>query len=703
MRFYIPALLVLLILQACNRQKDSNVEHAYTNELINETSPYLLQHAHNPVNWKAWSDKTLEEAQQKQKLLLISVGYAACHWCHVMERESFEDSTVAAVMNANFINIKVDREERPDVDQVYMNAIQLMKGRGGWPLNVIALPDGRPIWAETYVPKDQWIAALQQIQDLYEDSPEKLVDYASRLEEGIKSIDLVTINTGQIDFSSLKTDSILDDWSRRFDTKNGGMEQAPKFMMPNNYHFMLRYAFENKDEALMEFVNTTLTNIAYGGVYDHIGGGFARYSTDVKWHIPHFEKMLYDNAQLVSLYSDAYSITPNPLYKEVVYESLEYIRQEMTHQTGAFYSSWDADSKGPDGELEEGTYYTYAKKELDSILGPDAKLFGEYYNVNSYGKWQEEGSYVLIRKKDDATILNEFGIDQASLDAKKVVWKKTLLDYRNGRPKPGLDDKTLTSWNALMLKGYVDAYRVFGEEAFLQTALKSANFLKEHQILEDGRLWHVYKNGASSINGYLEDYSALTQSYLSLYEVTLDQQWLDLALKVTNYARVHFMDQDSRLYYFTSDQDTQLVSRSQEYRDNVIPSSNSMMAKNLLLLGHYFDLPEFIEDAQTMLHNVQPEIAQYPSGFSNWLDLALNFKGDYYELVVVGDLAEETIKEVNKQYIPNKLIAGSVGKNDAALLKNRWVEGETFIYVCVNNTCKLPVTTLEKALPLMGY
>ncbi len=703
MRFYIPVLFVFVVLQACNGQKNSQVEYAFTNELINETSPYLLQHAHNPVNWKAWSDKTLAEAEQKQKLLLISIGYAACHWCHVMEHESFEDSTVAAVMNANFINIKVDREERPDVDQVYMNAIQLMKGRGGWPLNVIALPDGRPVWAETYVPKDQWIASLQQIQDLYEDSPEKLIDYAARLEEGIKSIDLVNINTGQIDFSTLNTDSILNNWSKRFDNKNGGMEQVPKFMMPNSYHFMLRYAFENKDEALMQFVNTTLTKIAYGGVYDHVGGGFARYSTDAKWHIPHFEKMLYDNAQLVSLYSDAYSITPTPLYKEVVYESLEYIKQEMTHQSGAFYSSWDADSKGPNGELEEGTYYTYSKKELDSILGDDFKLFGQYYNVNAYGKWQEENSYVLIRKKDDSEILEEFKIDQSTLDAKKISWKKTLLDYRNQRPRPGLDDKTLTSWNSLMLQGYIDAYRVFNEDVFLETALKNAHLLKDNQILDDGRVWHVFINGASSVNGYLEDYAGLASAYISLYEVTLDQQWLDLSLKITNYARAHFIDLDSRLYYFTSDEDTKLVSRSLDYRDNVIPSSNSIMAKNLLKLGHYFDLPEFIEDSQTMLHNVQPEINQFPSGYSNWLDLALNYQGDYYELVVVGDSAEEMIKEFHQQYIPNKLIAGSVVKNDAPLLKNRWVEGETFIYVCVNNTCKLPVTTIEKALPLMGY
>lgn len=694
--------LLATLLVACDSNNNTVENFAYTNALVNETSPYLLQHAHNPVNWYAWNDSTLAKAKRENKLMLISVGYAACHWCHVMERESFEDTAVAAVMNANFVNIKVDREERPDVDQVYMNAIQLMKGRGGWPLNVIALPDGRPIWAETYVPKDEWKRALQQIQDLYEDSPEKLVDYAARLEAGIRSLNLVQINRDEIDFSTLKTDSIVDSWAEKFDLKDGGLAQAPKFMMPNNYHFLLRYAVETKDEQLLDFVKLTLKKMAYGGVYDHVGGGFARYSTDMKWHIPHFEKMLYDNAQLVSLYSDAYLVNPDPLYKEVVNESLQYVANEMTHQNGAFYSSLDADSKTPDGELEEGTYYVYTEQEIDSLITDGAKLFKDYYNINTYGKWEND-QYVLIRRQDDASFLADNDLDAQALADYKSGWKQTLLDFRNTRARPGLDDKSLTSWNGLMLKGYLDAYRVFNEERFLEAATKNANFIKNEQMRNDGGLWHSYKDGKSTINGYLEDYAAVIDAFIGMYETTFDQSWLDSARSLMEYAQAHFGYSDARLFYFTSDQDSQLVSRSIEYRDNVIPASNSIMAHNLLRLGHYFDQPDWIKDAQTMLHNIVPEVKAYPSSFSNWMQLARNFQQDYYELVVVGPNAKSLLDQIDKTYIPNKMVAASTTASEAPLLKGRFVAGETFVYVCVNNTCKLPVTTVEKALPLMGY
>ena len=700
---YLFSILAALILLACNSNPNTVEDFAYTNALVNETSPYLLQHAHNPVDWYAWNDSTLAKAKRENKLMLISVGYAACHWCHVMERESFEDTAVAAVMNANFINIKVDREERPDVDQIYMNAIQLMKGRGGWPLNVIALPDGRPVWAETYVPKDEWKRALSQIQTLYEDSPERLVDYAARLEAGIKSLDLVEINRNEVDFSALKTDSIVAAWSNRFDDKDGGIAQAPKFMMPNNYHFLLRYAVETKNKDLLDFVQLTLKKMAFGGVYDHVGGGFARYSTDMRWHIPHFEKMLYDNGQLVSLYSDAYLVDPNPLYKEVVYETLNYINEEMTHESGAFYSSLDADSKSPDGELKEGAYYVYTEAEIDSLITDRPELFKSYYNINDYGKWEEEGAYVLIRQETDEQFTAANNLSQAQLNGLKSLWKQKLGVYRNTRPRPGLDDKSLTSWNGLMLKGYLDAYRVFNEPQFLEAATNNANFLKDKQLKADGGLWHSYKDGKSTINGYLEDYATVIDGFIAMYETTFDEQWLNLAKSLLEYAQEHFGYTDSRLFYFTSDQDAQLVSRSIEYRDNVIPASNSIMAHNLLKLGHYFDQPDWIKDAQTMLHNVLPEVAAYPTSFSNWMQLGRNFQNEFYELVVVGPQAEEVLAEINKTYIPNKMIAASTTESDAPLLKNRFIEGETFVYVCVNNTCKLPVRTAAEALPLMGY
>ena len=361
--------------------------HPYTNDLINETSPYLLQHAHNPVNWKPWNEETLAQAKEENKLILISIGYSSCHWCHVMEKESFEDTLVANLMNDRFINIKVDREERPDVDNVYMNAVQLMTGRGGWPLNAVALPDGRPVWGGTYFPKEDWINSLEQITAIYEEDPNKLVEYADKLETGIKGMDIVMPNPNKPVFEKETLQASLQSWARSWDTRQGGQNRAPKFMMPNNYHFLLRYSFQNQDQEILEYVNTTLEQIAFGGVNDHVGGGFARYSTDMKWHVPHFEKMLYDNGQLVSLYSDAFLATGNELYKETVYETLDFIAREMTTEEGGFYSALDADSLNPEGELEEGAFYVWTKEELTQLIGEDFPLFAEYYNINSYGKW----------------------------------------------------------------------------------------------------------------------------------------------------------------------------------------------------------------------------------------------------------------------------------------------------------------------------
>lgn len=671
--------------------------HKYTNELVNETSPYLLQHAHNPVDWKGWNDATLQKAKDEKKLIIISIGYAACHWCHVMERESFEDSTVAAIMNRDYISIKVDREERPDVDQIYINAVQLMTGSAGWPLNVITLPDGRPVWGGTYFKKTDWMEALERMQEIYKSDPQKLIDYADKLEEGIKSMDLITINTEDVDFAKYPTKTLIDSWSKNFDKTFGGINRSPKFMMPNNYQYLLRNAFQNDNKELLDQVELTLDKIAYGGVYDQIGGGFSRYSVDEKWHIPHFEKMLYDNAQLVSLYSDAYLVTKKPLYKEVVFETLDYIAREMTTPEGAFYSSLDADSKSETGELEEGAYYIYTKEELQDILKADFDLFKEYYNINSFGKW-EDNHYVLIRDKSDIEISEKNGITIEVLNEKKKKWKKTLLNYRNKRDKPRLDDKTLTSWNGLMLKGYVDAYKAFQQPKHLDAALKNANFIKNNLLQKNGALYRTYKNGKSSINGYLEDYASVIEAYIDLYEVTMDEQWLTLSKQLTDYTFTNFFDSDKSMFYFTSKEDPALVARTFEYRDNVIAASNSIMAKNLYKLSHYYDETNYANTARQMLKNVTKEMEQYPSGFSNWLDLLENYQDNYFEIVVVGKNASEKINEINQYYIPNKLVAGSTKGGNSPLLEGRYVEGETLIYVCVNNACKLPVRETNKAI-----
>jgi len=674
--------------------------HPFTNDLVHETSPYLLQHAHNPVNWKAWNAKTLEEAKNNNKLMLISIGYAACHWCHVMEHESFEDSLVAKVMNDNFINVKVDREERPDVDQIYMNAVQLITGRGGWPLNVIALPDGRPIWGGTYFKKDQWLSALNQISNLYKEDPQKLNEFASKLEEGINSMNLVALNTDEPVFEKSIVDASVNNWSNLFDHDNGGLRRAPKFMMPNNYHFLLRYAFQSDDENLMEFVNLTLTKMAYGGVYDHVGGGFSRYSVDSLWHVPHFEKMLYDNAQLVSLYSDAYLVNRNPLYKDVVTETLSFVEREMMNDIGAFYSSFDADSKNALGELEEGAYYIWQVEELKQALNNDFDLFADYYNINDFGLW-ENNNYVLIRKDDDVSILSKYQISSEVMIDKKKYWKQTLLNFRNKRPKPRLDDKTLTSWNALMLKGFVDAYRVFQNRHYLDIAIKNAEFILAYQFREDGGLNHNFKNGKSTINGYLEDYALTIDAFLGLYEQTLNDKWLFISRDLANYVFDHFQDDTSKMFYFTSDQDADLVSRSIEYSDNVIPASNSVIAKNLFKLSHYFDNDHYSKTAMTTLNNVRPEFQQYGSGYSNWMDLMLSYTYPFYEVAIVGKDAFSKLSELNSYYLPFKIIAGDIKENKLPLLESRYVDDETFIYVCVDNSCKLPVSETKQALGLL--
>ncbi len=696
-------LFALAILLSCNGQKQNpESQHQHTNALINETSPYLLQHAHNPVDWHAWNDETLEKAKSENKLMLISVGYSACHWCHVMEDECFEDSLVAEVMNKNFINIKVDREERPDIDKAYMSAVQLMNnGAGGWPLNAITLPDGKPVWgAGTYIPKNQWTNILTKIAELYNEDPDKLHQQANNVEQGIKSMSLVSLNTEAPVFENELVEQAVKNWSKNFDPKYGGINPAPKFMMPNNYRFLMRYAFQHDDKDLLNFVNYTLKKIAYGGVFDQLGGGFSRYSVDEKWHVPHFEKMLYDNAQLVSLYADAYLLTKDDLYKSIVEETLNYVKNEMTTAEGAFYSSLDADSKTPEGELEEGAFYVWKKDTLRTILKDDFAIFSDYYSINNYGLW-EHGNYVLIRKDDDADIIKKHKLSQTDLDQKKIAWKSSLLEVRNNRAKPRLDDKALASWNGLMLQGYIDAYRVFQNETYLDAALKNANFIINKMLRTDGGLNHTYKNGESKINGYLEDYVTVIQAFISLYENTLDEKWLNTANNLANYVFIHFHDDSSNMFYYTSDEDNALVARNIEFYDQVIPSGNSIMAKNLFKLAHYYDNEHFRDTAIAMLNNVKPNITDYPSSFSNWLDLMLNYTNPYYEVAIVGKDVKQKLNELNKEYLPNKLIAGSASENNMPLLKSRYNPDNTLIYVCVNKACKLPVSETDKAIKFL--
>lgn len=691
-----------LLLASCGEDKNTAVnEHRYTNDLVHETSPYLLQHAHNPINWQGWNPETLSYASETNQLMIVSIGYAACHWCHVMEKESFEDTTVAAVMNDRFVSVKVDREERPDVDQVYINAVQLMTGNAGWPLNVITLPDGRPVWGGTYFKKEQWLQAIEQVADLYDEDPSKLVAYADRLEEGIKSMDLIELNTDEVDYSKFDNGPLTAFWKQRFDTINGGTKGAPKFMMPSDWSLLLREGVEQQDQELLDQVKLTLDKMAYGGLYDHIGGGFARYSVDPYWHVPHFEKMLYDNAQLVSLYSQAYQVFHDPHYQEIVEGILTFVQREMTHPEGMFYSSLDADSEEEDGSLVEGAFYSFSMEELQNLLGEAFEDFATYYNVNEKGLWEEEGVYVLFRDQDDISFAAARGWSLQELQINKAAWNEKVFLYRSNRISPRLDNKSLTSWNAWMIKGYLDAYRAFGNNDYLEAALKNAHFVKDQQNYDGDRLWHSYKEGNSTIPGYLEDYAAVIMAFIELYEVTLDFNWLQSAYALANTCFDRYFDPESGMFYFTASDADPLLTRSIEYRDNVIPASNSVLAKGLFLLAHHFDDKRMATTARQMLQNVQKELEQYPSGFSNWQDLLKNYQNKFYEIVVVGPEAISVANEFNLRYMPNSMIAGSTTPGEAPLLKGRYAEGRTMIYVCVNNTCKLPVDNVDAAVQLL--
>ena len=687
--------IVVFILISCDDDMNKG------NNLKNETSPYLLQHVENPVNWNPWDKKYLDKAKKENKLVIISIGYASCHWCHVMERESFQDSTVAKLMNDKFISIKVDREERPDIDQVYMNAIQLITGSGGWPLNVITLPDGRPIWGGTYFSKGQWISALKQISEIYETEPEKFISYANRVQEGINTLNDVVMQTDS--FENIDIDKYSKLLLKNIDEEFGGFNGAPKFMMPNNLNFLLRYSVQEKQEKSKDKILSTLDKMAYGGIFDHVEGGFSRYSVDERWHIPHFEKMLYDNGQLMSLYSVGYKISDKDLYKDVVYKIHEYIDSEMKDISGGYYSSLDADSKLDDGTYAEGEYYSWEKEELERIIGENFDLFSEYYNVNDNGFWEEENKYVLIRSISDIEFINKNKLDSATFQKIKSEWIYKLKLAKIDKKKPSLDYKIITSWNGLMISGYVDAYKSFNDEIFKNEAINAGEFIFKNLIKKDGGLHHNFVNGKSKINGYLEDYATVIQASLDLYEVTLNQKWIERALNLSEYVLSNFSGVESELFYFTSSQDEDLISRSVEFRDNVIPSSNSIMAKNLFRLYHYFDKQEYYEKAQNMSLSVTAEFETYPSGYTNWFDLIYNFKSNYYEIAVVGENSIKQVEEINKKYIPNKLIIGSKSENNLPLLKNRYVEGKTLIYVCVNKACKMPTEDLDEALSLIKY
>jgi uncharacterized protein len=663
------------------------------NHLRGETSPYLLQHLNNPVDWHPWGQEALEKAADEDKPILVSIGYSACHWCHVMEKESFQDEKVAEIMNDSFVCIKVDREERPDIDHMYMTAVQLLGGRGGWPLNCFALPDSRPFWGSTYLPREQWIDILMQVRGLYRERKDELVVQAESLTKGISQANFIRPGRLQTGFQREDAVKVFNNIIRHMDRKEGGTLGAPKFPLPVNLEFLLHYHHHYHNEAALQQVEVSLEKMAMGGIYDQAGGGFARYSTDDKWKVPHFEKMLYDNGQLVSLYSNAWKITGNPLFRDVVYQTVEFVDRELTAPEGTFYSALDADSEG-----EEGKFYVWREEEIDAIIpAADLPVVKEYYQVGKKGLW-EDGRNILLRTDNDEEFYRRMNISPEAFRETIERARKLLLQARSGRIRPGLDHKVLASWNALMIHGLADAFAAFGDESFLYRAKKATGFLLENHLTPEGKLFRSLRGESRPIDGFLEDYALFIRSLIRLWEVSMDPNFLQKAGLLTEYVITNFTSSSTRLFSFSSRHGESLKTEYFEVYDNVIPSSNSVMAINLLHLSNFFEQPEWSRRSANILSDMSPLLADQGINLANWGRLLLYNIHPLFTLAICGPEAGKGIIEVNRQYLPNLIVAGTAGESDIPVFRDRVRGGETWFYVCSMGSCKMPVQDLGPAL-----
>ncbi|MBF9238208.1 thioredoxin domain-containing protein [Hymenobacter sp. BT683] len=688
-----------------------------TNRLAQETSPYLQQHAHNPVDWYPWGTEALSRAQAEQKPILVSIGYAACHWCHVMERESFENKAVAAVMNAHFVCIKVDREERPDVDQIYMDALHAMGLQGGWPLNVFLTADAKPFYGGTYFTKGNWVKLLENIGQAYagehrdelEQSAERFMEVigTSDLQKykrqnqaqasvnddttGMRAVGLVPPTT-PAEVSEEEFKLLVHNLGVKFDREHGGLNHAPKFPMPSIWRFLLRAHAVSGSTVLLNQTVLTLREMALGGIYDQVHGGFARYSVDEEWLAPHFEKMLYDNGQLVSLYSEAFQVTQDELFREVVYDTIEFIRLELTNPDGGFYSSLDADSEG-----QEGLFYTFTKEELREIIGDEEPLFSAYYQCTAAGNW-EHGRNILHRRQTDEAFAAAHQLAPGVVPELVAEWKQKIMAVRATRVRPGLDNKVLTGWNALMLQGLTDAYRAFAEPEFLVVAERNARFI-EANLRDEQRLYRTSKNGQHSINGFLEDYALVIQAYISLYEVSFAETWLREAETLTEYVLNNFFDPTETQFFYTDSSAEPLIARKKELFDNVIPASNSVMAHNLRRLGRHLENARYVDLAAAMLAQVRHLVVKEPQHLSNWAALYAALLRPGAEVAIIGPDAESFREELNRPFLFDTIVAGTERRSDLPLLEllKPGPEGQTAVHVCRNQACLAPVYSVAAA------
>lgn len=663
------------------------------NRLIHASSPYLLQHAYNPVAWFEWGDEALQKAKAEDKPILVSIGYSSCHWCHVMERECFEKENIAKVMNDHFVCIKVDREERPDIDQIYMEAVQALGINGGWPLNVFLTPDQSPFYGGTYFPPQNWVQVLTGIHTSFVQKRKDVDESAQSLREHLSRNDIDRFrqkkeNTNLINDLS----SIFKKLEERFDETWGGLDKAPKFVMPSVWHWLLRYHHITKNERALNQTLLTLKRLAAGGIYDQIGGGFSRYSVDKEWFAPHFEKMLYDNAQLLSLYSEAFSITQDPEFKKIIDETFAWLRREMTDSNGAFFSALDADSEG-----EEGKFYVWTQHQLDALLNDDSALLSEYYSAEVNGNW-EHGNNILWRTVSDDAFLKKNNLSTEEFSNRLAQAKQTLLSEREKRPRPGLDDKAITAWNAMMITGLTDAYKALGDKKFLEAAIKNMHFIEQYLIV-DGTIHRSYKGKRSTVMGFLDDYAYVIQACTRLYYVTFDENWLHQAEAFTKQTLDHFLDPHDGFFYYASKHAEKLIANKKDIFDNVIPSSNSVMAQNLFQLGILLDHAEWRLQAETMASSLGHLTIQEPNYMSNWAIVYSEIRKGLAEFVIVGEDVETLRLQFQKHFKPFVLSMGTKDASNLPLLQDKSkLLNRSTIYVCYDKTCKAPVHSLKEAM-----
>ena len=663
------------------------------NKLIASSSPYLLQHAYNPVDWNPWSEEAFARARNEDKPVLISIGYSACHWCHVMEHESFENDRIAEIMNSHFICIKVDREERPDVDSIYMDAIHALGINGGWPLNVFTTPEQKPFYGGTYFPAERWEQLLLNISSAWKNDKDNLLESAEALTEAISNSESLKLTSaGKISPDIKGLEAIAAGLKSQFDRSYGGITGAPKFPMPSIWHFLLRAGNLINDKEILAQVELTLDSMSAGGIYDQLGGGFSRYSVDERWFAPHFEKMLYDNAQMLSLYSDAWRFFKKDNYKQTVYGITDFLLRELQSPETAFYSALDADSEGA-----EGKFYVWSYDEIKSTAGEDAGIFIDYYNISKHGNW-EHGNNILYRETSSDTAAERFDINESDLTGRLNRVKQKLLAARSERIRPGLDDKILAGWNGLVLKGFCDAYTAFNDDLFLLAAVKNASFIKDTMI-HDSKLYRSYKDGRVYTDGCLEDYALVIQGFIALYQAGFDETWLLDADKLCRYVIENFSDRENSLLYFTDINSEKLITRKKEIFDNVIPSSNSVMAMNFYLIGRLLSNREYIDISDRMLYEISALLDSGIQFMSNWAGLYFYKSHPTAEIAICGSELINIKLELEKEWIPNKITAGSTGPSSLPLLNNRFPgHGRTKIYVCSDNTCELPSDTVSEVL-----